>query len=1024
MNKTQSNKPNVLIEASAGSGKTYQLVKRMIEILDKNAEPSNIIAITFSRKAAREIADRLFKRLIEDDNDKNFEILKKLIINLHKLHISTIDSLAFEVLRMLHSELGLSEDLSIVEETSYYYQKLLNDILKEILVNNKNTIPSEIKQDIIDHPIEGVKRIYSKIYDWIDNSYHDIRELDLNNFNKSGNQELTNCAFEKKAGSNDVNFQEEISENTETLINTISNFNDAYLRRAREYNVITFNDIIYLLHLLFNSDDLKNDDNKSQQLNSIIQSIMFRLDCQLNHWLIDEFQDTSLAQWKVIENFVDEALQNNDGTKSFFCVGDKKQSIYGWRGGKPELMDYIKQRYPKNLETYSLSQSYRSTEQIINFVNKLFGAQNGNQEDIYPDWMWSFTKHSCAAESPVAQERGYVEVKLIVENHTEEESEVNTSEEDDDVIAKECAYIIDKIKSKKDDLSIAILVRSNKEVDELSRALRKKLQSKKFHIYGKGNTLLSDDNLLVPLFISMFTLVQHPGDEAAKNHIHMSPLASWFEQKYNNGAYNFSSDVLAKIAREGLWSVINEWVEELTKSFKDSGSLNEYTKYRIENIREILFDTEKNGITNLDDLIGIFKKAETPATDVQKNAVLVSTIHQAKGLEFDAVVLPFHKTRRRAVIQCGDLYLHTENKNNECVDRMEPQWALIWPKKEITEKYDFLKNILKQEEKDNFKEELNLLYVAVTRAKYALYILIEGDANSNKSKTGKKAKNGSNIPSITEFILNNISLQHNNENKESSGGYSTSKQTQPKHTIQNNNATKVWSEGYENWFEQENFKKMVQKEQNKQELSNLPNIVFKASRLKKEEPSSKENSNDSIARLFEKRYSDALDFGTAIHNLLSRIEWLEQDKSLEEILEDWKKSFETSANAFGEIETQFENIINSEETRKIFSKPNTDCIVWREKAFCFVKDQEQVLVSGIFDRVHIERDGSGQICRVIIYDFKSDKITEEEMAKRVDSYRKQLLNYREAVAKILGIKNDVISTFLVFTHLGKLLEIK
>ena len=73
--------------------------------------------------------------------------------------------------------------------------------------------------------------------------------------------------------------------------------------------------------------------------------IDFRLDAEIDHWLLDEFQDTSFGQWSVLRNLIDEAVQDPTGARSFFYVGDVKQSVFAWRGGDPRLFREIFNHY-------------------------------------------------------------------------------------------------------------------------------------------------------------------------------------------------------------------------------------------------------------------------------------------------------------------------------------------------------------------------------------------------------------------------------------------------------------------------------------------------------------------------------------------------------------------------------------------------------------------------------------------------------------------------------------------------------
>lgn len=100
--------------------------------------------------------------------------------------------------------------------------------------------------------------------------------------------------------------------------------------------------------------------------------IDYRLDCRLDHWLIDEFQDTSDVQWSVLQNLVDEVIQDPDRQRTFFCVGDVKQAIYGWRGGNPYLFRRIREQYGDVIQEESLDQSFRSCPPIIHTINRVF----------------------------------------------------------------------------------------------------------------------------------------------------------------------------------------------------------------------------------------------------------------------------------------------------------------------------------------------------------------------------------------------------------------------------------------------------------------------------------------------------------------------------------------------------------------------------------------------------------------------------------------------------------------------------
>ena len=100
--------------------------------------------------------------------------------------------------------------------------------------------------------------------------------------------------------------------------------------------------------------------------------IDWRLDAQIDHWLLDEFQDTSFGQWRVLGNLIDEAVQDPSGTRSFFYVGDVKQAIFAWREGDAglfrEIFDHYNAGTPGTIGVERLDRSYRSGRAVIAMV--------------------------------------------------------------------------------------------------------------------------------------------------------------------------------------------------------------------------------------------------------------------------------------------------------------------------------------------------------------------------------------------------------------------------------------------------------------------------------------------------------------------------------------------------------------------------------------------------------------------------------------------------------------------------------
>ncbi len=123
---------------------------------------------------------------------------------------------------------------------------------------------------------------------------------------------------------------------TRALHALLGQFEEAYHQGVRDAGRLTFLDVTGLLAAAGNGTwggrSLQRIDRRA---------IDYRLDATYDHWLLDEFQDTSRLQWNALRDLVDEVLQSESGRRSFFYVGDTKQAIYGWRGGDPRLFTEI-----------------------------------------------------------------------------------------------------------------------------------------------------------------------------------------------------------------------------------------------------------------------------------------------------------------------------------------------------------------------------------------------------------------------------------------------------------------------------------------------------------------------------------------------------------------------------------------------------------------------------------------------------------------------------------------------------------
>ena len=188
--------------------------------------------------------------------------------------------------------------------------------------------------------------------------------------------------------------------------------------------------------------------------------LYYRLDARYDHWLFDEFQDTSRSQWAIIKDLVDEAIQDSERTA--FFVGDTKQSLYLWRNSDDRLFQSICEYYENAIERpNTLSESYRSAPAIMDAVNRVFDDRLAIQEyygkTTSERWFRAWEKHY--ASEKTQNEHGYATWIDISKN--------GKSDKETSVL-----NILKGLKDKSDNLSIGILVGKNSEAIELAYFLR------------------------------------------------------------------------------------------------------------------------------------------------------------------------------------------------------------------------------------------------------------------------------------------------------------------------------------------------------------------------------------------------------------------------------------------------------------------------------------------------------------------------------------------------------------------------
>ncbi len=155
---------------------------------------------------------------------------------------------------------------------------------------------------------------------------------------------------------------------TQSTYRLIRRYDEAYRRGILRSGVLTFDDILELVDPAGATPAPMLSQERIEEARLYLN---YRLDGRVDHWLLDEFQDTSDRQWRVLEPLIDEVVQDPEDRR-LFLVGDVKQAIYRWRGGNAALFARVRQRYEAVLQRKHLTTSFRSAPEITAFVNEVF----------------------------------------------------------------------------------------------------------------------------------------------------------------------------------------------------------------------------------------------------------------------------------------------------------------------------------------------------------------------------------------------------------------------------------------------------------------------------------------------------------------------------------------------------------------------------------------------------------------------------------------------------------------------------
>lgn len=1031
---------HVMILASAGSGKTYALTNRYVRLLALGAKPERIAALTFTRKAAGEFFDEILKKLAGAAADEGvakrlameiavpalraadfLKLVRGMTEAMHRLNLGTLDSFFAQVVRAFPLELGLAGEFEVLREHAARLER--RRVLRRMFAH---TDGGTARQDFIEAFKRATfgteeKRLGARLDAFLDEhaevylaapdaaawgraeriwpsgcawlaaadvkrrtaaaadlkaalpwaAFSDAQRARWEDFfavlpdwapgaplPKPVAYVVSN-AFKAWPGLAEVTVERkkvplapaagralralvsgivgaELARRLETtqgmfaVLRGYEQFYDGAVRRAGR---LTFADVQRLLRP--DTPDgtwlLTRDAAAEARL-----FIDWRLDAQIDHWLLDEFQDTSYGQWSVLRNLIDEAVQDPTGARSFFYVGDVKQAIYAWREGDSrlfrEIFDHYNVEAPDTIREERLDRSWRSGPAVIAMVNRVMGDDEALRRLFPGEAVARWTREWRNHESAQPKLGGYATLRTAGDEAGRFAETLN---------------ILQETQALERGLSVAVLVQKNSTAAELADHLRREGG---LPAVAESDLHVGTDNPLACALLALFRAAAHPGDKAAWVHVKMTPLQAVLAAEQCTEHDALAVRLLGEIHAAGFERTVEAWVRKLEPALAAD---DEFSRERGRQLADAARSFDETGSRDVAEFVQFVERYTV--RDVDTAAVVrVMTVHKAKGLGFDLVVLSDLEGTRLAARRRG---LAVQRAPDRTVE-----WVLDLPPEVFYGRDEVLAGYVAAAEADACYEELAVLYVAMTRAKRAMYVITEPVGTSQSH----------NFPRLLQDTLG-----------------------------------EEWSAGDAHWF-----KAITAVAPEKGPGAGLPTVVTpRVPRRTARTPSQAKAVEVTGERLFAlDGGGGAARFGRSVHGLLARVEWGGASVAAE---------LATAWRAEGAVALEALACLQAPELAEVWTKPAAVQVeVWRERAFEIVL--AGAWVTGVFDRVVVEFDGSGRAVRAVVYDFKTDREAGDSgRARAIARHESQIELYRRVVAVLAGLPVADVRAELVFTETAR-----
>ncbi|MGZ0655365.1 UvrD-helicase domain-containing protein [Coraliomargarita sp. W4R72] len=943
---------------------------------------------------------------IDADAARYHHLLRILISRMHQLNLQTLDSFFFRVVSAFALELGLSGSLNLLDETS---EPRLRNEVRDSIVHRPGELNEELhefwqafKQATYGHDARKVESIVSDFIEQLYSLYLDAPEASLwgdasriwpqgcpwtcsqapdwdqlantlraavpEDFMKSQKNDFESAATKVQnypvkeelntllnnafavapdilAGRAILKVRKEIDlpaplcsaladilkavvwhhlqralQNTQGVHRILEAYHQNYDRLVRRPGRLAFADLTHLLSPETEGSPMGVEDSNAREL------MDFRLDGQFDHWLFDEFQDTSRPQWAVVRNLIDEILQDASGQRSLFYVGDTKQCLYLWRNSDDRLFHDIRAQYA-NIIDQQLAESWRSAPAILDAVNAAFQDNALIAETFSADaaqrWANAWKPHT--ASKATASLSGYA-------------CWLEAKKNDSPTRNERILEILTELNPIERGMSVGVLVRKNKDANEVADFLR---ENSPFPVHTGSAVKPAEDNAAGAALLAMLRHAAHPTDQLAAGFLKLIDASTAADSLLAS-----TSELRTRLLSDNHESAVRWACRLIVAKLADSDTRH---RTRLDQLIEKAraFDGEESR-----DLDALYRYLQNSSSGdcAPGDAVIVETIHKSKGLEYDVVILVNEDKGGGSGDRRISALLDSQGK---------AEWILEPIKKDLMSADPELSLLQEQSESQKDFGNLCTLYVGMTRAKRALYMI------SDFSRVSKRS---------SVHYLRQCLGDEADENG------------------------LIWSTGEPDWHNA--FTAKVIEPAPKEDTPTRVTFEPAHPRLQLQRPSSDKHTRLKASVLLDFE-ANAAEFGTQVHDAFEQIAWLDDETEVDPLLQ------ECFANT---------------EIKALFTQPAESVVLWREKAFSYVEGDQFINGVFDRVHLHKDAAGKITKAEIIDFktDRIHEGTT---IAQANEKHRPQLQAYAKALSKITGLQNDQIQLKLIFTDVSKLQQL-